>query len=224
MFVHARKCFLGAGLAALLVAATQASAQMPILTYGFTDTSASFTLNPDMVSGTYSAVADSDTDGDVTRPLPISDTAYFEQDFTGGMADFVLSMAITGIGPGTANATGSFTITDVDGDTITGNISGTWNQLAGIFASFEGSLSNVTVTSNDGMINGTTGSFAADLTNVGGPGPYPGAIVLLMLPGNWFTGNFSNANTLVQGAVVPEPATLALVILGGLAAIRRRAA
>ncbi len=222
--VRTRINVLGGCLAALLLVTAPASAQMPILTYGFTDTSAAFTLNPDMVSGTYSAVADSDTDGDVTRPLPVSDTAYFEQDFTGGMADFVLSMAITGIGAGTANGSGSFTITDVDGDTITGNISGTWNQLAGIFASFEGALSNVTVTSNDGMIHGTTGSFAADLSDVGGPAPYPGAIVLLMLPGNWFTANFSNANTLVQGAVVPEPATIALVVLGGLAAIRRRAA
>jgi hypothetical protein len=144
------------------------------------------------------------------------------------MANVVLNMSLSDIRTTDANAAGTITITDLDGDTITADINGTWTPL-GIFASFSGSLSNVLFHSTgDGTFEGSNngvldGAFAMDF----GEAPLSGAILQLALPNNWFAdGSFSDANTLIEASVIPAPSATLLAAIGlGLAGwVRKRLA
>lgn len=211
--------------------ASGVAAADPIVTFGFTDLDGDYTLtnpgNP-ALGGPFVARASAistggpyDSRGDVTRVLTPGDgTALFNQAFVAGAdsLDFVLNMAIGNVTSSAATATGSFVLTDFDGDTITGNITGNWIRLGGVFGSFEGTLSNISFNSTaDGQFEGNIGSFP--LTFPGGP-LYDGAIIVLET-GRWFTSNFSNADTQVEASILPEPASLVLLSLG-LAFARRR--
>lgn len=209
-------------IAAAGVAATAAVANaQAILTFGFTDVSGSFTAS----DGSFTGSADSVTSGDVTRLASPGGTAVFEPGFTGtGASDFSFDIDVMITGAGTADGTGTFTIVDVHGETLTGNLNGEFNQLMGGAITFEGTLSNVMFNdvSGDGTFDGpTAGSFSTDLP---GSGVYSGALVQLFIDssGGFFDSDFTGISTQVSGAVVPAPASLALLGLGGLAAVRRR--
>ncbi|MEQ8843828.1 MAG: PEP-CTERM sorting domain-containing protein [Phycisphaerales bacterium] len=206
-----------AGLAA---SATVANAQA-ILTFGFTDVDSSFTVS----DGSFSGSADATTSGDVTRLAAPGSTALFAPGFAGtGAADFVFDMDVSVVGPGMADGAGSFTITDVHGETLTGDINGMFTQVGGGSIGFLGTLTGVQFNdvSGDGTFDGpTSGSFGTDLP---GSGPYSGALVQLFLDDTtgFFDADFAGISTQVSGLVVPAPASLALLGLGGLAAARRR--
>ena len=189
-----------AGLAA---SATVANAQA-VLTFGFTDVNSSFTAS----DGSFTGAADATTSGDVTRLAAPGGTAVFDPGFVGtGVADFNFDIDVMLTGADTADGSGTFSIVDVHGETLSGTIDGEFSLIGGLSIAFTGSLSD--------------GSFSTDLP---GSAPYSGAVVQLFLDGTgtFFGSDFNDVSTQVSGVVVPAPASLALLGLGGLAAARRR--
>lgn len=180
--------------------------------------------------GLFTAVDDGDTDGDVTRKVAPAGTALFAGTLVDGgfpgAASFDLTMDIFITGPGTADGSGELTLTDLDGDTITGVVEGQWFQNDS--ANFAGSWTGIQITDNgtlDGMFDGTDGSVL--ISDFAGGGPFNGNIITLVFQ-NWFADGqgtpqtFQDASTFASGAIVPEPATLGLLALGGLGVLYRR--
>jgi hypothetical protein len=133
---------------------------------------------------------------------------------------FSLTMAIDNIDntAETATGTGSFTLTDIDGDTITGDMSGNWAVIGG-YTTFTGDLTNVQWNTDDGTFNGDTGLGSDDdfveLDAITLP-PWDYESVELridhagwMLWTAWPKGKFGSIE-----AVVPTPAAVILGILG----------
>lgn len=136
-------------------------------------------------------------------------------------ANAVINIGVSSFGvngPNTALGSGSFTFTDVGGNTVSGNIAGDWSTAGFGILFFNGALSNVTFSSPVWV--GEAGAWATNLP--GGP-PYDGAIVQLSFSGSGFFNNaFSDRATGSTLQLVPTPGALALMGLGGLAAARRR--
>lgn len=207
-------------IAALLSPTAVANGTDPIFTFGFTELDGSFT-GAGGGTGSFQAVASAvatggpfDSSGDVTRVLGPKGTAEFNFGFVAGpdAADFQLHMDITDITANSATGSGDFTVTDANGDTITGTISGTWGRLGSVFGNFEGLISNVMINDNsgDGTFDGPDhGSFSTDF----GSPPFNGAIIVLET-GSWFTSNFDDTDTQVHASVVPAPGALLLGALG----------
>jgi hypothetical protein len=211
-----------AGLSGAASAATVAT-----LTY--TDLAGTYTGNSS--GGTFSAnavnLADLHSAGDAARIVPVVGTADFEPGFVAGgsMANFTLNMNLGAIVSGMRSGMGSFTSTDANGDTITGDMAGTW-QLLGGYLAYNGVLSNVVFHSNhDNSFDGShSGSFSiADLvTQI-----YAGAIVNLTTSpgGGFFSSNFRDAATGVNAQVttvpLPPAAWAGLATLAGVVAVRR---
>ncbi len=224
------------GTIAALGLAQTARADITLVTVTYADLSGSYTVT-NGTSGTFNAhavnTASLHTSGDVSRVVNPIGTADFQPGFVSGtdLADFALNMNVTHNGS-TGSGTGSFTSTDADGDTITGNLSGSWS-IQNNYLAFAGVLSNVVLHDNgtrDNTFNGSnTGSWGM---NLGIAGPYNGAIVHLTANVNndFFVTNFANAATGTTAqitTVVPLPAgayaglgTLAGVF--GLGLVRRR--
>ena len=207
--------------------AATASADV-VYTFGFTDLSGNFALGPGGSGGQFDARA-VDTAllrsaGDVSRIVAPFGTAVYDDGFVTGLdpADVVLSISVFNVLGGpipTAEGVGSFTITDVDGDTIAGQIDGVWLLLGdGVF--FNGNLSLVAITSDDGSFDGPAGG-AVDVT---GAGILEGANTVLFtnaIPG-WWDSSFRDVSTQFAGELLPTPGAMALLGLGGLVATRRR--
>jgi hypothetical protein len=197
-----------------------------VLTFGFTDTSGSYDG-----AGNFSASAvDSGvlkTSGDVTSLFGAGGTAEFDAGFASGgtMADFQMNLSVDTPGsPGPSTGSGSFTITDADGDTIVGDITGNWLSGGGDIVFFNGFLSNVFLNATGG---GTTfDGPSSGAFNMGIPGqPLEGAFVTLFIAtgSGFFDRAFSGVSTQVDGVVVPAPAgIMALAGLGLMAGTRRR--
>ncbi len=190
---------------------------IPITTFGFTDLAANY----DVTTGAYTAVATAITDGDVTRLVPMTQTAVFSSDFTPTPADFVLQLQVTNVNALTADALGTFTITDVDGDQIKGDLVGIWGHN-GVFAVGAMQISNVTFVQ---LLPGATfdgpsgGSFSLDYSQFD-PAALAGMLTGLQT-GGWFDASWSGVNTLVQASILPEPVS-GLLAAAGLLLIRRR--
>ncbi|MFA6044003.1 MAG: hypothetical protein WC718_03375 [Phycisphaerales bacterium] len=158
--------------------------------------------------------------GSVARLVAPIGTADFQPGFVSGAnpADIVVTLSSTPTAdPDTRDGVGSFTITDADGSTITGNINGQWfNGFTAVF--FNGALSNVLF--NGASFDGTnSGSFS---TLFGG-GVYDGALTQLQLQNtNFFTSSFDSVPTQESLQITPTPGALGLLGLGGLAMARRR--
>ncbi len=212
---------------AALVWPASSLASQDLLSFTFSDLDGDFV---DSGGGAYvfTAADDSDTDGDVTRLASPAGDAFF----AGTVADsgfpasgsFTMELGVGAITTGGASSVGTLEIVDADGDVIAASVSGGWINVGGS-ANFVGLLSSVTVTSDDGTFDGTdSGSFS---TSFAAPQPYTGNVINLSF-GEWFTDGggtvlpFSDVTTLTSGAVVPEPATLSLLAIGGLATLLRR--
>ena len=166
----------------------------------------------------------------VAQPL----TAYYNAGFTelSGLADFALTMDISNVTGGdindTADGNGTFSLTDLNGDTITGSFVGTWTYL-GIGAIFEGAVANVYVNdiNSDGLFEGPSGgSFPLDFSPL--EFPFRGTIVNLSFDGpGWFfedDGTFEDMQTDTLIKIIPAPGAALLGFLGlsAVAWLRRR--
>ncbi|MBX3317459.1 MAG: hypothetical protein KF902_11425 [Phycisphaeraceae bacterium] len=205
--------------------ATAANAGV-VATYGFTDLAGSY----DSATGIFRAVATDNanyaTSGDVTKIGAPTATAEYAFGFTSrsGFANAVFEIAVTMNNGLTAMGSGSFTITDDDGDTITGLISGMWINGGSGYVYFNGSMSGVTFNDNgaaDSSFDGPDGGgFSFPLTQLNNE---VGAIVgLFIKPGTFFGGSFRDRPTQIDGQILPTPGSLALVGISGLALARRR--
>ncbi|MCW5776689.1 MAG: hypothetical protein KIS87_09645 [Phycisphaeraceae bacterium] len=193
-----------------------------ILSYTYSDLNGSY----DAGSAIFSAMADSRTSGDVTRLTGSGGTAEFLNGFYGtDMGDFALEIDVTNNNGSTADGQGWFLVTDANGDTISGLIEGTWIKGAFGTVFFNGQLSNVFINDNSGdaKFNGSsTGHFS---TSFQGPiAPFEGALVQLFISsaGQFMTKSFSDVPTLVSAEIIPAPGTIALAVVGGAVAFRRR--
>lgn len=207
--------------------ASTASADV-VYTFGFTDLSGQFIRGDGPSGGEFSARAVDNallrSAGDVSRIVAPFGTAVYDDGFVSGLdpADVVLSISVFNVTGGPipeAEGLGEFTITDVDGDTISGGINGFWFLISGgVF--FNGNLTNVVITSDDGTFDGPAGGAI----DVAGVGVLEGAnTVLFTNPvGGWWTETFRDVSTQFSGELLPTPGALALLGLGGLVATRRR--
>ena len=190
----------------------------PVITFGFSDLSGQFTQQ----SMLFTAVNDADSDGDVTRAdVDPDDTARFEG--LDGLAGFFVALSVDSTrGDTITSESGSFVITDLDGDVIQGDISnGVWINNGS--ANFYGTLGNVRIIPDDNVLadsefNGIDGtSFSLE----GLPDVLSGNVMTLAF-GNWFDSDFADAYTLAIGAIIPEPATLSLIAVGIVPIVARR--
>ena len=212
---------IGMGAVAALGLAGVASADA-ILSYTYSDLDGSF----DAGTAIFNAKAGLLTSGDVTRLTGAGGTAEFNAGFYGfDSADYTLTIDVTNNNGSTADGQGSFSVTDANGDTITGLVEGTWIKGAFGTVFFNGQLSNVLINDNSGdaKFNGSTaGAFS---TNFQGPiAPFEGALVQLFISsaGEFMTKSFSGVPTLVSAEIIPAPGTIALALAGGAIAFRRR--
>lgn len=199
----------------------------PLVTFTYTNLNGLYADNGNG-TGNFSALAVNAgglrTDGSVSRLVgPGAGTAVFNPGFFGGSnADFVLNLSVFNKNNvfGTAQGAGHFTITDTLGNRLEGDLSGDWINFGGA-TFFNGAISNsFFVPVLAGAFVGNSGFFATDV-----PGqPLDGSLVQLFLdsPGGFFNNSFNGVSTGVAGQLVPTPASIALLGLGGLIAGRRR--
>lgn len=167
--------------------------------------------------------------GNVSRIDP-DESALFDTGFkaaVGLQSDFVVNISVLKALPTSTTALGSgrFTATDVDGDTITGDLDGTWLRLGPGFIAFNGSITNVALNDTgepDGIFNGTGGTGMH--MNLAGAAPYEGALVALVFgASDFFTRTVETPRaTGITAQIVPAPGAVALAGLGGLLIRRRR--
>ena len=167
------------------------------------------------------------TSGSVTGFDGVTDIAEFNIStwgFYGG--DFSLSMSISGLTESIAYGSGSFVITDTNGDTIIGDIAGTWYPM--LDNVFVGTMSNVEfidIGIADGYFDGhTAGKVQMDFISP----PWEGTLIQLSSGGNWFTGGAYDTYSggvlaSVSGPATPVPTAVLLGIIGlGVAGLKLR--
>ncbi len=199
-----------------------AAGAAPVLSFGFTDLAGRFDADTGEFNAEATETAALSSSGDVTRLAGPTGTANFDTGFlsSSAFADVDISMVVTINDAQNASGLGSFTITDDDGDTITGTIQGDFHTPGAGITFFTGLLSNVTLTGS--TFNGPDGgSFDMDLP---GNAPYTGAFVsLYILNGStFFNSDFSDVSVQASGLIVPSAGSMALLGLGGLVAVRRQ--
>jgi uncharacterized protein (TIGR03382 family) len=212
---------LVAAAGSLALTAASASAGV-ILTYGFTELDGSY-VAADANNGVFTATAVNNanlaTEGDVTRLLPPGDgTAAYDHGFFGSAFGGAGSITMTVARSGTAG-TGTYTVTDFNGDTLTGTLSGDWIFLGG--ATFFNGVIDGVFSNGGGQFNGASVA-PTSFTSI--MGPMDGGVTILFTNNNadFFGSSFTGVSTLVQANYVPTPGAMALVGLGGLVAVRRR--
>lgn len=210
---------LALGVTALV--AVPASAQI-VGDFDFQNLSADYQVTG-ADTGTFIVSADANSSGSVSNLIGGTDYALFDQGFavTFGPAAFDLVLNLSNITGTSADASGTITISDIDGDTLTGTITGEWTLFGGV-AFFTGDLSDV-VFSNPG------GSFSGGLSDIIAPGGvFFGAIQAMSvdprLTQTFFGSDLQGVAVTAQAQFIPTPGAAALfgLGLGGLATRRRR--
>lgn len=153
------------------------------------------------------------TSGSVTRQRVPQAVANFLAGQWGLGGNFGLSMTLTNVTAASADGSGSFAITDINGDVLSGNISGTWAR-SGVSNVFSGLLTGVSWADNsgDGTIDGHLGSASMSFPQ---PIPWHGSLIQLSTTGTWFSqGAYSTRSGSVDASVVPVPGAVLLGVLG----------
>jgi hypothetical protein len=181
--------------------------------------------NYDAGSQTLTTQTMASSTGSVTRELNPAGFADFGQ----GSADYALELEVSNVMIDGATGVGSMVASDLNGDTLTADVSGDFEfvpfggtGLGIIF--FNGSLSNVFFNdvSGDGSFDGDTSAFGLDFSAAGG-GPFTGGIQRLQISeAQFFDGDFGNMLAEVDGQIIPAPAGTALLTLMGIGVARRR--
>jgi len=184
-------------------------------TYAATSaTTGNFSINPD----TTGATINDRSAGSGSRLIPTTGTVNFDWGLASiGAANVETNIALTGLNAATASASGTLILTDIDGDTITAVLSGTWFNTGGS-GSLVASLSNVVFSGGDGLWEGNNGgspwsvpAFALKLTGT----------LLELSSDHWFT-DAGAAGTITSTVgmtgsikgIVPVPAASLLVAVG----------
>jgi uncharacterized protein (TIGR03382 family) len=211
--------------------ATIATADVAVSTFTFSDLSSEY-FTADGQSGVYTARAAAATSGDVTRVMGpgLAETAEYTPAFANddsSLADVIFEMNISNVTALTADGAGSFMITDLDGDSVSGSLDGTWSRaFAGApILFFNGTLSDVIFdNAGDGLFEGTDG-VGFDLTPALLGTTFEGGLVQVSFGvSSFFDESFEGFNSQFSGTIVPTPGALALLGLsGGILARRRRA-
>jgi hypothetical protein len=210
-----------AAAGSLTLTAASASAGV-ILTFGFTELDGSYTAT-DANNGTFTAIAANNaelqSEGDMTRLLPPGDgTAAYDHGFFGsafgGTGNVAMTLARTG-----TTGTGTYTITDRDGDTLTGAITGDWIFLNGA-TFFNGTVTGL-FASDDGQFNGASQAPTSFTTL---PGTMDGGFTILFTNDNsdFFGSNFTGVSVLTSANYVPTAGATALGALAATIGLRRR--
>jgi len=173
----------------------------------------------------FTSVAQSLSSGDVTRVSGPGGTAEFSQNFvtTAAGSDVFIDLRVTvdqNDPQHRAEGVGNLILTDVDGDTIVGDLYGVFLSQGHGDYFFDGLLFNVFLNSDDGYFNGTTGAADMDLP---GNGPYEGFFIELSFAAGtgFFNQNFQ-AEVLAAGIIIPGPGSVGVLALAGFGAVRRR--
>ena len=219
------KIFAAAGLA---MAATIASADVAITTFAYSDLDTSY-FTQDGDTGLFTARAGSDSSGDVTSLVNGAQTAEYDNAFANddsSLADVVFEMNISNITSNSADAAGSFVITDMDGDTISGTLAGAWARASAgaTVLFFNGTLTDVVYTaSGNGTFEGVGGS-GFGLTPYLLNNSFSGGLVQVSFGvESFFDESFELSGSQFSGTIVPTPGAAALLIgAGGLVSRRRR--
>lgn len=195
-----------------------------VISFAFSD------LNGSLSGTSFTAVADTDTNGqmtggDVSRIDTNAGTADFSSGFSSDSAeaDVQISLSVDNLVSGLADGSGSFSITDDDGDVFSGDlVNGLW-RVRGSFVIFDADVANVSFEDNgdqDGTFDGSAGSFTiSDLVSL----TLDGALSLLFRQTGGLTQDFSGTSTQADGLLLPNPGTLVLAGAGGLlVGLRRR--
>jgi len=154
------------------------------------------------------------TTGDLYRNVATTGTASFDSGSWGmGLEDLLVQMTISNITASTADGIGTITLKDIQGDTLTANVGGVWQNLAG-FPVFAGTLGTVTYAPATNTFDGHSGDSVSLV--FAQPQPWNGAIVELNMRGSWFTAGAPTNVTggSIDASVVPVPAALLLGMLG----------
>ena len=219
------KILAAAGLA---VAATGATADVAITTFTYSDLDTSY-FTADGESGLFTARAGASSSGDVTSLVSGAETAEYNTAFAtddASLADVVFEMNISNITGTSADASGTFTITDMDGDTISGALDGAWARASagGTILFFNGTLSDVVYSANgNGIFEGAAGT-GFELTPFLLGNAFSGGLVQVSFGvDSFFDQSFELSGSQFSGTIVPTPGAAALLLgAGGIIARRRR--
>jgi hypothetical protein len=186
-------------------------------------------LENDYDGTTFTATDWQQTTGNLYRNLAPAGTAEFDNNSwnlgtPATQEDFLISLTISSITETGAVGVGTFTLKDIDGDVLTGTVSGTWTPTGTSFANFTGTLGTVTYTPANNTFDGHSGDAVSLVFS--SPQPWNGAIVQLAVTGNWFSqGAYSEPELggSIDVGIVPVPAAVLLGILGlGAAGLKLR--
>jgi hypothetical protein len=206
--------------AAALIAIAGAAQADVIASFSFENLESSY----DLGAQTLSTTSKGSSTGSVSRFIDPAGDA----DFGAGSADFALTLQVSNIAGNAADGLGTLLIRDLNGDSITADIHGTFSYVP-IFGStgiifFNGVIGDLVFNdiSGDGEFNGQTMSFSSDFSGTG-LNAFSGAIQRLEINSmGFFTNGWSNLLAEVDGQIVPTPGVLGLLAASGLVGIRRR--
>ena len=209
-------------IAVLMLVAAAAKADPSVLSFSYSTLAGSFDPTGDdtgdFVATATTKLAETSlfTTGSVTRLVEPSGTALFAfapyHDFAD--ADFTLALSVFDIDRNlnTASATGTLTAVDIDGDTISGDVSGGWRLISGQ-ATFTGSITDMAIVSDDELFDGqfNTG-FSAVFEDVE---QMIGVVTdITGVSGGFFEERFIDHSSLVTRQVIPAPGAVVLGVIG----------